>query len=376
MNEVEFLRPRICGKRFEGSGIPLEVLKDLSVLEEMLKSVAKWRFLQDNPQRQRIPKGFADGIELKLSDVATGSVVPVITLSEALPHPSIFPSPDRHYLEQARNSIVHAIGAVDKGKEATDHLRREDLAYFNRLGRFLRHDEYIELISDESTTPVRLTRETRRKLILEFNKVLPAKRVVLRGLIPEADQDRRTFVLELPEGGKITVPILDQYIDTIIEAFNGYRRNVRVLLSGMGKYDRHNRLVGVEPVDQIDRLDPLDIRGRLDELRRLEDGWLDGDGKAPGSEELEWLAAGFDQHYPDDLPMPYLYPTPEGGVQAEWSLSDNEISLEVNLVTHRADWHRLDQETDADYVRELDLDNENDWAWVASEVRLMAKVRV
>ena len=117
---------------------------------------------------------------------------------------------------------------------------------------------------------------------------------------------------------------------------------------------------------QINRLDPLDIRGRLDELRRLEDGWLDGVGIAPGSDELEWLAAGFDRHYPDDLPLPYLYPTVEGGVRAEWSLSDFEISLEVNLVTHRADWHRLNQETHTDDTRELELDNENDWTWIAS----------
>lgn len=376
MKKDEFLRPRICGKRFGGGDIPLEILKDLSVLEEMLKSVAKWRYLQDNPQRQRIPRGFADGFELKLSHIEKGSSVPVITLSEASPHPSMFPSQNRVYLEQARDSIVRAIGAVNHGEPATGHLRRQDLAYFNRFGRFLRNDEYIELISNEYSTPVRLTRETRQKLILESNDALPARSVVLRGLIPEADQDRRTFVLELPDGGKVSVPIPDQYIDTIIEAFSGYRMNVRVLLRGMGKYDRYDRLVGVEPVDQISRLDPMDIRIRLDEMRRLEDGWLNGDGKAPGSDELEWLAVVFDRYYPGDLPIPYLYPTAEGGVQAEWSLSDNEISLEVNLVTHRADWHRLDQESHGDYFRELDLENENDWVWIASEVRSMAKVRV
>lgn len=128
-------------------------------------------------------------------------------------------------------------------------------------------------------------------------------------------------------------------------------------------------------MEQLSRLDPLDIRCRLDELRRLEDGWLDGDGTAPGSDELEWLATCFDHLYPDDLPLSFIYPTPGGGVQAEWSLSDCEISLEVNLVARRADWHRLDLETDANYVRGLDLGNNNDWAWIASEVRLRAKAR-
>ncbi len=128
-------------------------------------------------------------------------------------------------------------------------------------------------------------------------------------------------------------------------------------------------------MEQASRLDPIDIRCRLDELRRLEDGWLEGDGTVSGSDELGWLATCFDRHYPDDLPLPYLYPTTEGGVQAEWSLSDCEISLEVNLVSRRAHWHRLDLETDVDYIRALDLDNESDWAWIASEVRLMAKTK-
>ncbi|MCY3770665.1 MAG: hypothetical protein OXG98_01380 [Gemmatimonadetes bacterium] len=376
MNEVEFLRPRLCGERFEDGGIPLEVLKDLSVLEEMLKKVAKWRFLQDHPERQRIPKGFEDSIELKLSDVEAGSAVPVITLSDASAHPFMFPSHNTRYLEQARNSIVNAIGAVNQGEPASGHLRRQELVYFNRIGRFLRDDEYIELIADEHSTPVRLTCETRHKLILESKEALPDRYVVLRGLIPEADQDGGTFVLELLDGGKVTVPILDQYIDTILEAFNGYQRKVRVLLRGMGKFNLQDHLVGVEPVEQVSRLDPLDIHGRLDELRCLEDGWLDGDGKAPGSDELDWLAAGFDRHYPEDLPLPYLYPTTEGGVQAEWSLSDCEISLEVNLLARRAAWHQLDLETPVDNMRELDLDSENDWAWIASEIRSMAKVGV
>lgn len=376
MSGIEFLKPRLCGKRFDGGGIPLEVLKDLSVLEDMLKSVAKWRFLQEHPERKRIPKGFATDVELKLSGVAEGSAVPEITLYDASSHNLMLPSYNRRYLEQARNSIVHAIGAVNQGEPGASHLRREDLVYLNRLGRFLRDDEYIELIVNEHSSPVRYTRETRHKLILESKEFQPDRSVVLHGLIPEADQDKGTFVLELIDGGKVTIPILDHYLDTVIEVFSGYRRKVRVLIQGMGKYDWRDRLLGVESVEQVNRLDPLDIRGRLDELHSLEDGWLDGAGKAPGSDELAWLAAGFDRYYPDDLPLPYLYPTTAGGVQAEWSLSDCEISLDINLVARRADWHTVDLETHDDNMQELDLNNDSSWAWIASEIRSMAKVGV
>ena len=49
--------------------------------------------------------------------------------------------------------------------------------------------------------------------------------------------------MELPDGSKITILFLDQYIYTIIEAFSGYQWNVRVLLWGMGKYNRTGKNV-------------------------------------------------------------------------------------------------------------------------------------
>ena len=57
-------------------------------------------------------------------------------------------------------------------------------------------------------------------------------------------------------------------------------------------------------------LDPLDVPARLDELRGMQDGWLEGDGKAPPHSGLDWLSGAFAKRgYPDDIPLPYTYPT-------------------------------------------------------------------
>ena len=53
---------------------------------------------------------------------------------------------------------------------------------------------------------------------------------------------------------------------------------------------------------------------RLNELRTLEDGWLDGKGVAPSSTGLDWLEQRFVSNYSEELPSPFLYPTAEGGV--------------------------------------------------------------
>ena len=345
-------------------------MTDLAVLKEMLIEIAKWKFLQSHPDRQRSPRGFTEDIELKLSGVEEGSAVPIISLSDTAPQLSIVAGQNLLYFGQAREALVSTIGAVEHNGSAVSYLPEEYLAYFNRIGRSLRDDESIEFATLQHPTPVRLTRETRHKLIRESSSIKEiTEEVVLRGSIPEADQDRRTFELQLIHGHKVPCPIPDPHIDTILRAFNGYRENLRVLLQGIGKYDRQNRLVGVEAVEHISLLDPLDVPARLDEFRDMEDGWLEGKGVAPSLAGRDWLAATFDRYFPDDLPLPYLYPTPEGGVEAEWSLGSQSVIFEIDLATHRGDWLCFDKQSDDGDTRSLNLDTADSWAWLVVELR-------
>lgn len=116
-------------------------------------------------------------------------------------------------------------------------------------------------------------------------------------------------------------------------------------------------------------LDLLDIRVRLDEIKLLKAGWLDGKGIAPAHDGLDWLASSFDSHYRDDVPLPYLFPTPEGHMRAEWSLKNWMPSLEIDLSRKRGVWHALNLDTEEEQTRELDLTQRADWAWVANELR-------
>jgi hypothetical protein len=120
--------------------------------------------------------------------------------------------------------------------------------------------------------------------------------------------------------------------------------------------------------------EPSDFGARLEELKLLKVGWLDGKGIPPAQDGLNWLAAEFDRSYPDDLPSPYLYPTAEGGVRAEWSILTYELSLEIDVKLHVGNWHALDLENDAEETGTLNLDAPPDWEWLAAKVRrLMEK---
>ena len=128
-----------------------------------------------------------------------------------------------------------------------------------------------------------------------------------------------------------------------------------------------------DSVEHVSILDALDIPARLDELKYLKNGWLDGQGLAPAREGLDRLSRAFDRHYPDDLPPPYLYPTDEGGIQAEWTLESKEITLEIELRDQVGQWHLLDMSTDAEYSRELKLQSAEDWQWLVEQIRSMAR---
>ncbi len=73
-------------------------------------------------------------------------------------------------------------------------------------------------------------------------------------------------------------------------------------------------------------LDPLDVRLQLDDFRGMTDGWLDGAGLAPAPDFLDWLSSAFERLYRGDAAPPHLYPTEDGGVQAEWSLNHCEAT--------------------------------------------------
>ena len=116
----------------------------------------------------------------------------------------------------------------------------------------------------------------------------------------------------------------------------------------------------------------LNIRSQLDSMRTMKDGWLEGGGVAPSPGGLDWLAEAFARHYPEGSPQPYLYPTEEGGVQAEWSPSHGRVSLEINLESRCGNWFALNPETDNADERQLRCDEASDWQWLARRIHGMS----
>ncbi len=368
---IPFMKPRLDGKRFEKHSIPLEMFRDLAVLEEMVIEVAKWRFRKQHPERSRAPRGFADGISIDLTGVDEGSAIPLIALLAA--NSGLFPHSNLEYFEQARDSIVAAVSAAENDEPITDKLPEEFLPYFDRLGRSLRDGEAFEFAPENTARPARLTKSTRRKLLLASPTVEEVTdEVTLRGSIPGIQQEKKTFDLHVLNGPTVSGVIPEFHRKEILEAVTGYENGVRVLLKGVGRFNRNSRLVSLDSVEDINILDPLDVPARLADLKSLKDGWLDGKGLAPVIVGLDWFAKTFEANFPDDLPLPFVYPTAEGGIQLEWSLDGQELSLEVDLNLHSGIWHSLNLQTQQDESKVITLEGEGDWKQLSMEIRRLA----
>jgi len=239
----------------------------------------------------------------------------------------------------------------------------------------LHADEYIEFARPNEQHSVRLTKETRRKLVLASHVREFTEDIIVRGCVPEADQDSMTFELQIINGPKITGPIPEQHLEIIVEAFVGYQNGKRILVQGVGRYNRQNRLTGMASIEHITFLDPLDVPARLDEFRCLKKGWLEGTGEPPPKAGLDWLAAQFSSLYPDDVELPHVYPTEEGDILAEWSLGGGEASLDIDLAKKTGVWHWLDTKNEQEDEQEFNLESPDAWNEIAGRLRQLGGVQ-
>lgn len=371
-NTHPFFSPVLRGGRFDNHALPLEFLKDLTIFEEILSEIAKHEFKLSNTERQRIPRNFNKGLELCISDIEHGStilkVVFTLTTTLAQTHPNI------QYYELARDKFVNAVVAASEGKSVREFIPDSVAGYFEQFGRGLRDDETIEL-SGADTKTCFFTNRVRKTILSEFKRTEFEEECVIRGYVPEMNQDAKSCqILLCHDDSKVTINY-DRYEQDVRLAFNSYLESRSAIqISGTGTFSVHdNRLQKIKSVSGILLLEPLDVSVQIDKLKKLNDGWLDGEGKAPDHEALSRFMQTWDTYWVDSLPLPYIYPTPEGGIQAEWSIERYAISLEIEFPSQKSYYHQIHLDTKKDLDMDLDLTDQVGWETLKKTLQQVTK---
>ena len=361
----EFLRPRLTGKRFEKHGLPLDILRDFSVLDEMIRNIAISIFKEEHPGRSRIPRNFMEPISLQITGLEEGSTIPTIMLVSSIGG-ALLSSEAEYYAEQAKDRFVATIQAYNSDTPVSNKklMTASQLAMFNRFGCSLLEDEKIEFcVPGRGNDPAVLNREVRKRLVEDSSiKENYREAVHVYGMISELDLEKRSFMINSLVNPRIPVAQYNAELeDDIIAAHSQYRNGQKVLIKGIGVI-KNEKIAAIESVESIDLLEQCDIGYRIEELKQLKDGWYeDNKGNHFCESALEKLKALFDSFYPSDQEQPYLYPALDNIVQAEWDIGDWKVSVEIKLDDFSSSFLAVEINSDETIEKDFMLSSESGW---------------
>lgn len=364
--KLDFLSPQLKGKRFDEHRIPVELLEDISALQDLIVETAKWLYLKDNVDKSRVPHGFIKGASVQLETVGKGSAIPKLVLLLFGLHAT---QNSKYYL-QAKDSIINSIYAAETGTgNITDYMPERLLTYFNRIGRNLESDESMVFNKSPKVQTV-LNKATRKKLVLASDNAQDIKDdFEVYATIVGVEIDKQTFSLLLNNGQRFTSELNDDHNRIIIDALANYEKNVKVLITGGGLFDKNYKLINIDTINDIVVLDPLDIGARLDELSNLKDNWLDGEGIAPSLACVIAVEEAFKKYFDSNLPLPHIFPTVEGGLQAEWSINNIEIAIEFHPENKESTFQSVNVLDSKVVDFAIDSSSKKDWQKINKEIK-------
>lgn len=351
----DFFTPKLSGARFDDHTVPADLLPDIAALQEMLVELAKEAYMKEHPERTRVPRKFDSTVQIHLAGIEDGSAKLKLVFFFA----GLF-TPYESAFKTAQVEITSAVQAASQGQSPA--LSQRNLTYFDRLGRGLREDESIGFPTTGGAYAV-LNQETRHRLIQAAKVEEWTDRATLRARIPGANYRSEKYEVQLADGTALSGDLQPTIIDQLKNAHGAYGtgKDEWLLLQCTVRKDRSNKIKAIVSVESAAPLEALDVPLRLGELAQLEDGWLDGKGYAPPKDGLEWFSRTFENLYSPVLPLPHVYPTPEGGIQAEWDLGEWSVSLETDLRTQKAEFQALNLSSKE--CRDLDIDLGNEAGW-------------
>lgn len=367
MKDKIFIAPRLIGSRFEDHSLPVNILEDFTALEDLLIEVAKGIYLSENLNRKRIPKGFSDGVYLKLVDIEEGSTIPKFAIASAISLTSSLPLENLNnftYFEKAKNRIISIIESANNGGVTQEQDYRL-LSYFNKIGKNLLDDESIDFGYDYTSkvsSNAILNKTIRKKLLLSSEqKTEYSGSIKIFALIPEIDQKNNTFQI-VTDFGNIKCPLTENIKNTVFIAFNEYKNNTYISLKGTALFNWNDKIQEITEIESMDVLDLLDVSLRINNLSKLENNWYEGHGKMLNKEHLTKFENLFNSYFDNKLSLPAIFPKIDGNIQLEWKKDNKNIVVEINLSSLSSEFFYYNDAIDLDErEEEIALDNKEGW---------------
>lgn len=349
----EFVRLTFQGGRFDGgNGMPVEALSELAAYADAIRDVARALFKERNPSRVRVSRGFADKLQLRISRIEPGSQIPV--LERVRPADELDLKDQRDEYDDARDIIAECIEAVASGQPIPQRFPSASLKKFGAFGQGLETGERIlvPLASNRTTT---YDRSVRTEILMRTGKRY-TERSTFIGHVTRLDSQRGTVDIRVSNGGPTLTATYDDYWEVLHQAQDSPPEEGRqVRIDAEAQYTADGvaeRLLLIHDVTMLDTWEWADER--LAELGAIERGWLgDDDGEAIDDDVFANVNLFLGELAHSGARPPHLFPTPDGGIQAQWRNGSRTTSIEFEPGDHLV-MHRFDVETGEDTYDEVD----------------------
>lgn len=318
---------RLRGGRYDQPGLPVTTAVELARYQRLVSAVAYHLYMRAHPKRKRAPRGFSDSLDLRLVDVQSGSVIPVLSRTPTS-HPTLL-GDDWH--EQARVLINEALANINRDQRLPAWFPVEALKEFASFGRSLQDDEVIEF-SGNGAEVAPFTPQTRRRIQSLANLEEIEVELLVQGQVIglHSDPQRLDVLLAAPSNRKLVGEYTDPGMWDTLREFLGFAdRAPLAALSVVARQGLDGEIRAIVDVLGIEAALPTEWVDRIAELASLRKGWLDPDSDSPSREALditeEFLLACVDE----GLPRPSIYPSADGGVQLEWRTASVSVELDI-----------------------------------------------
>lgn len=332
MTDEEFAYFGLHGGRFDKRGFPVDSLGEVAAYRDLLFAVSRDVYLKDHPERARVPRGFEEEFNLRLTDVREGSTIAGLELLPSTAHAGTtnLPGIDGVF-EAARDLLTDAIKAIADGAEVPARFPLAAIAKLRKLGKTLRPGERLRFGSPLDTgTRVDVTPTVNERFVQlseELDYDLPGSAL---GRIVRWDGEKGTFGLRSRDGDIIACELgmldpadLVSYVSP--DGSSGPLVNVygtsRVSMDG-----QIQRFSAVAAVDPVDTRGMESLSSKLQLIQNLEEGWL-GPGSVP---PLKPSIARIERLLPAlAVKRASIAALADGGIRAEWASQATEYVLEI-----------------------------------------------
>jgi len=250
------------GVDFADHGLELGILPDLAAYKQLVVETAKALWKAKHPERERLPKGFEEGIRLKFFSIQAGSTaIPIkreVSTDAREPQQELFED-DSIIVDEAAALIEEAVDAASKEQLLPEHFPRNVIRLFDDFGRNLHAGSSIRMRSARRTQDATYNPETRTRLIT-WTDAFYEDKVSASGEVRQADLDGFNFTLRLDDGSKVFGKFESQQEEDVTDALRAHKSR-RLCVSGIGRF-----VAATGRLERFTRVDSLLVETPLNTL--------------------------------------------------------------------------------------------------------------